>query len=165
MSKSKKRLDHPGQLNIFDLISDLSEKQRNLSACNEPPGGLNIDAAVREMVSDGLKKTTLSRYQVAAAMSRLLGREITKSQIDSWSAESKQSHRLSVVYLPAFIEATGDKEILRLICDKAGGYFIEGDDALKLELGKIQEEKKDLQKKERTIREFLDRKVRRKAQS
>jgi len=154
MAKSRKTLDNT-QLNIFDLIRQVSERQKVVTGRHEVPGELNIDVPLREMISEALKGTRLSRYQVAAEMSRMLGREITKAQLDSWSAESKENHRFPLVYFLAFMEATGDKTILRFICEKAGGYFIEGEDALRLELGRIEEQKRELQKKERAIRGFL----------
>ncbi len=152
----KKRLDI-AQMDIFEVIRRVEESQRQASELKETPGRLNIDATLREMVSDALRHTRLSRYEVAAEMSRLIGREITKSMIDSWSAESKENHRFPLAYLPAFCEATGDKSIIRLIAEKAGGYFIEGVDALYTELGKIERMKRELSEKEKIIRQMLER--------
>jgi len=155
MTKSEKRLDI-AQMDIFEVIKRVSEAQKEVSEQKDTPGRLNIDATLREMVSEALKKTRLSRYEVAAEMSRLIGREITKSQIDSWSAESKENHRFPLAYLNAFCEATGDKSIVRLIAEKAGGFFIEGEDALYTELGRIEKLKKELQDKERLIKQMLE---------
>jgi len=155
MTKSEKRLDI-AQMDIFEVLKRVSEAQKEVSEQKDTPGRLNIDATLREMVSEALKKTRLSRYEVAAEMSRLIGREITKSQIDSWSAESKENHRFPLAYLNAFCEATGDKSIVRLIAEKAGGFFIEGEDALYTELGRIEKLKKELQDKERLIKQMLE---------
>lgn len=155
MSKSKKILDI-AQPSLFDYLDKLKKQSTTPFAMSkEVPGRLNIGASIRDMISDALKGTTLSRHEVAAKMSILLGKEINKSTLDSYSAESKDKNRLPVEYLLAFAEATGNKDIIRLLCDKAGGYFIEGREALHLELGKIQEQKKELTKKERTIRDIL----------
>lgn len=53
------------------------------------------------------------------------------------------------------IPATEDKTILRLICEKAGGYFIESEDALRLELGKLDEQAKEIEEQRKRITEFL----------
>lgn len=156
MAKLKKKID-TGQVSLFDVIERIEAQQRAASEAKDTPGRLNIDATLREMISDALKHTKLSRYEVAAEMSRLIGREITKSMIDSWSAESKENHRFPLAYLNAFCEATGDKSILRFIAEKAGGYFIEGADALYTELGRIERMKRDLQEKERLIKQMLER--------
>lgn len=156
MEMNKKRLDI-GQISLFDVIRQVSEKQKADAIQGDMPGSLNIEATVRELVSLALKHTKLSRYEVAAAMSIRLGKEITKSQIDSWSAESKENHRFPLAYINAFMEATRDKTILRLMCEKAGGYFIEGEDALYTELGRIEKAKEEIAEKERLVRETLAR--------
>lgn len=157
MANRRKNLDTvPGQTSLFDLIRQVSEQQKAVSFEADTPGRLNLDAAIREMVSEALKRTEKSRYQVAAEMSRLLGREITKAMLDSWSAESKENHRFPVAYLTAFEVATGDKAILRLLCEMAGGFFIAGEDALYTELGKIDQMKRDLAAKEKLIKQTLE---------
>lgn len=141
-----------GQLSILELIKQVSEKQNTLP---DNAGSFNIDASLREMISQSLKNTKLSRYEVASEMSRLLGKEISKTTVDTWSAESKENHRFPLSYLNAFIKATGDKSILRFICEISGGCFIEGEDALRLELGRIEDQKRDLRRKEETIKKCL----------
>lgn len=145
-----------GQLNIFDLIKEVSRKQAEITDHPQTTGKTSIDAATRHLISDALKHTRLSRYEVAARMSEILGWEITKAQIDAWSAESKEQHRFPYVYVGAFCQATGDKTLTRYICELCGGFFIEGVEALELELGKIHEAKKDLSKKEKLIMDTLN---------
>lgn len=143
------------QLSIFDLIKEIHERQKAACNSNLTDGSLDFDTTIRELISHALKNTQLNRYGVAAEMSRLLGKEVTKSQLDSWSAESKENNRFYLSHLNALMAATGDKSILRFICEKAGGYFIESSDAMRLELGKIQEQEKELQKRRKAINEFL----------
>lgn len=151
----KGRID-TSQLNIFDLIKEISKKQAEASLHPQTFGKASIDAAVRALISESLKKCPLSRYEVAAKMSEILGVEITKAQIDSWSAESKENHRFPYIYTGAFCQVTGDKSLARYMAELCGGYFIEGEDAVRLELGKIEEQKQELAKREKAIREFLE---------
>jgi hypothetical protein len=160
MEMSKKRIDI-GQLNIFDLIKEISKKQSQSSSSSISEKS-SVDATLRSIISDSLKHSPLSRWEVAGKMSEILGTEITKSQIDSWSAESKDGHRFPLIYIDAFCRASGDKSLIHYICRLCGGYFIEGQDTLKLELGRIQEKREEiqqveeeLQRREQTIREFL----------
>lgn len=155
----KKKIDI-GQLNIFDLIKEISRKQLEALSHPQTAGKASIDAAVRALISEALKHCTLSRYDVAAKMSEILGVEITKSQIDSWSAESKENHRFPYIYTGAFCQATGDKSLARYMAELCGGYYIEGEDALNLELGKIEVEKERIAQREGAIREFFNGKVR-----
>lgn len=159
MKKEKNKDYLLGQLDIFAFIEQLSQKQNN-----QPINGkASIDAALRSVVSDTLKHSSLSRYEVAAGMSEILGVEITKSQLDSWSAESKDLHRFPLVYLPAFCAATKDNALLRHICGLCGGYYIEGEEALVFEIGRIEEQEQELLKKgkqlaerKQAVRNFLE---------
>lgn len=144
------------QMGLFDVIREVSAQQQLTQGQAPTPGALNLDAQVRELISLALKHTALSRYEVAAKMSERLGREITKAQLDSWSAESKETHRFPFAYANAFIDATGDKALLRLACRTAGGFFIDGPDALRLELGRLAEQKTELNRRERMVKEVLE---------
>ncbi len=155
MSKSRKKIDN-NQLNIFDLIKEISRRQNEAPLSSQTIGKASIDATVRTLISDALKRCPLSRYEVAAKMSEILGVEITKSQIDSWSAESKENHRFPFIYTGAFCMATGDKSLARYMAELCGGYFIEGEDAIRLELGRIEEQKRELARREKVIKEFFE---------
>ena len=158
MSKLRKEVD-TRQLSIFEAVKELAERQKRLDPfpgkTGKGPGSLNIDAAIREMISEALKNSKMDRYGVASEMSRLLGREVTKARLDSWSAESKEGHKFPLANLPSFAEATGAKAILRFLCELAGGRFIEGEDVLRLELERIGELEREIKVKKRRIREAL----------
>lgn len=144
----------PNQLSIFDLIRQVSEIQKPTHGTGAE-GSLDLDAQIREAISATLKNSIHDRYGIAAKMSRLMAKEITKSMLDSWSAESKETNRFPLSCLNPLITATDDKSILRLLCEKAGGYFIESEDALRLELGKLEEQEKEIKDKRKAITEFL----------
>ncbi len=144
---------NPGQLNLFDIIKKVSQEEKNLVS---KAGSFNIDARIRLMLSDALKKCPLSREVVAGKMSELLGMEITKSQLDSWTAESKENHRFPFVYAAAFCEATGNVDIFRVTVEMIGCYLLKGEDALLTELGRIGKQKEEIAKKEKVIRQTLE---------
>lgn len=150
MAKSKKRIDNPNQLSIFDYINEQKTKQ----ASEKPRGGsLNIDIEERHLISDILKRSRWSRYEIAARMSEYTGEEITKSQLDSWTAESKQQWRFPSRYLPAFRHATDNTELIEFHCKKAGLFVVPDTDALRAEIKHLEEdiEKKKQEKKKRIV--------------
>jgi len=152
MSKMKKKIDI-GQMNIFEILQNLNNQQKAVQ--EGIPGRLNIDLQIRELITQALKRTKLSRYEVAGKMSELLAKEITKAQIDAWSAESKEGHRFPLSYLPAFCEATGDTTIMKFIAEKCGGFYIENEEAIYTELGRIEQVKKELTEKEKFLKTML----------
>lgn len=149
MANRKKRIDNPNQLTIFDVIQNIQEEERQ----SRPAGSFDIDNQFREAISAALKACPLSRYQVAAGMSDLVGYEITKSMLDSWTAESKENHRFPAIFLPAFCEATGQTEPLRTLGRVVGVFVMPGPEALRAEIQRIEEEitKKKREKKKRVI--------------
>jgi len=147
MAKSHKRID--GQMSIFDLLASFQSPP-------EPhPGGLNIKYEFQGIISDAIKHCRLSRWEIAGRMSMLLNREITKYQLDSWTAESKEQHRFPAEYLPAFCEAAGSHEPLRYLAEKAGVFVLPGPEALRAEIKKIEEEIRGLQKERQKRMVFL----------
>jgi hypothetical protein len=154
MAKLKPSIDNKGgQQLLFDLFNFLSQTPTQPQPI---AGSLNLDAAIRDLVSIGLKKTSLDRIGVAAEMSRLLGKEISKSMLDAFSAESKEKHRFPAAFLNAFVEVTGDKSLLRLLCEKAGGFFIDNEAALNLSFLNLREQKKDISRREKILMELIN---------
>jgi len=144
--------DNQAQPSLFDLIRE-DERRASQEAA---PASFNISYRLRSEISEGLKQCPYSRYEVAAKMSELLGVEITKSQLDSWTAESKEYHRFPAEYLPAYCAVTGHKEPLRIMARLVNCYLLESEEALLAELGRIDQAKRELTRKERAIREFLE---------
>jgi hypothetical protein len=153
MTKNHKKID-TGQLSIFELIehAEAARKQLNPSSL---AGKYDLDKRIRALLSESLKASPRSRYEVAARISEMTGRSISKEQLDSWTAESKENHRFPLVYLPAFVLACGDMRTIRELSELCGGHYIESEDALRLELGKIDEQKRELAKREKAVKDFL----------
>lgn len=158
MIRKRKSTAAPGQLSLFDFVKEIQEGIEAQEKKTEiDPGSLNVSVQLRNELSEGLKRSMLSRYQTAARMSELTGAEITKSQLDSWTAESKEYHRFPAEYLPAFCYATGYKKPLKIMAKMVQCYLLESEEALLAELGKIDQTKKDLARREKTVRNLLER--------
>jgi hypothetical protein len=77
--------------------------------------------------------------------------------LDSWTAESKEYHRFPAEFIPAFCVATQDWGLLAMLAECAGGSFLEGHEVLLTELGRVQNERETLRRRERQIRDYLRR--------
>lgn len=158
MRNKKKFRPPPGQIPLFDVLEEIQEKiEAKEGNIEMNPGSMNISVQLRNELSEGLKMSMLSRHQVAARMSELTGAEITKSQLDSWTAESKEYHRFPAEYLPAFCFVTGYKKPLMIMARMVQCYLMESEGALLAELGKIDQGKKDLAMRERTVLDLISR--------
>jgi hypothetical protein len=147
MTKSAKFLDNAAQQKLDLLFPEESHA--------ESMPVFDLGHAIRCRITAALKRCPLSRHHVAAKMDELLGKDITKAMLDSWSAESKEAHRFPLEYLPAFVEATGDRSLLRMICELSGGRFVDNDETLKLELGRISAQEQSLKFRKRSIVNML----------
>lgn len=159
MSKQKRNIDRGGtnQLSLFDTVVStyyenivMPQRRANMEA-----GGFNVDSQLRNLLSEGLKSCQLSRWEVAAKMSEGLDVEITKSMLDSWTAESKEGHRFPAGYLAAFCRVTGYVEPIRLIAELMDCYLLESREALLADLGRIDEMKRKLTQREKEIRQYM----------
>ena len=152
MSKPRKKID--GQYSLFELI-------RRLEQPTDPsPGDLNIQYQLQGVITQCVKRCPFSRWQIAARMSELLNQDISKYMLDTWTAESKEYHRFPAEYLPAFCQAVGSVEPLKILAEKAGVFVLQGPEALRSEIRKLEEEIKRLQK-EKQKRQFFLREVER----
>lgn len=102
------------------------------------PGALDVGLAIRHLISDLLKSSTHNRFEIAARMSELLGHEITKHQLDSWTAESREGWRFPLEYLPAFEVAVETHQVTTWMADLRGCKVLVGKEALDAEIGKLE---------------------------
>lgn len=119
------------------------------------PGALDIGLQFRHLLSDLMKASPLSRHEIAAKMSELLGHDISKHQLDSWTAESREGWRFPLEYLPALEVALETHDLLAWLADVRGARLSVGREALEGQLGKIERMKDDLRKQEAAIKRLL----------
>lgn len=121
------------------------------------PGSLDIGAELKHLLSDLMKQSPLSRHQIAARMSELMGHSVTKNQLDTFSAESREGWRFPVEYLPAFEAALETHELTAWLASLRGARLYVGKEALKAQLGNIEAKKDELRKQEAALKRALER--------
>jgi hypothetical protein len=150
--------DRENNLSLFDNVKS-TYYESIVNPVRLEPGSYDISNQLRNILSNGLKQCQLSRWEVAAKMSELIDTEITKSQLDSWTAESKEGHRFPAEYLPAFCQVTSYYEPLRIMAELIGCHLLESKEALLADLGKIDQMKRNLLKREKEIRQYLEKRA------
>jgi hypothetical protein len=153
MTKKNKNLS-PNQPNLFEWIKSQPQGQ--------PAGSLDIDSELRAAISEDLKVACdgagrgISRFEVAARMSELTGREVTASMLYNWTAESHSENNFPLKLLPAFLIATGrQRRTFEFLSRRAGLFALPGPEALRAEIGQIEEQIRALQKERIKRRIFL----------
>lgn len=100
------------------------------------PGKFDDDRLIRSAIAETLRKCTLSREQIADAMSLLLNQRVTEQMLNSYSAESKMSNRFPAAWQRAFCQATGNDALLRCCAELAGFRLLTEAEGELLELGR-----------------------------
>lgn len=122
-----------------------------------PPvaGAYDFDQELRHKLSEVLKRSTLSRYEVAARMSELVGRDISKNQLDAWTAESRPGWRFPLEYLPALESACETHDVMRWLADIRGCKLVIGEEALIVELTRLEREEGELKRRKQHLKRYL----------
>ncbi len=150
MTKARKKfVSALGQMSLFDLLTQ--ERQQRVANAT---GRLNVSAALHAAIRDATKQAPKSRETIAEEMSALSGLQVTVHQVNNWTAES-HPHRIPAELLPAFCQATGSIEPLRLLAEMAGVFTLPGPDALRAEIQKLDEEARQIGREKRKRELFL----------
>lgn len=56
------------------------------------PGGWRFRGEIAHVMSEAIKLCAKDRYQIAADMSRLLGREVSLNTLDKYTSEASEDH-------------------------------------------------------------------------
>lgn len=121
---------NPDQLSFFDVPPEPVGDS----------GGLNIAEEVREILSEILAKAAargVDRHEVAAAISRLTEREVSKHMLDRYSAITTEQWRFPLECLPALTKTTGDFRLLELVAAACGCRVLRGEEAILAEIGAL----------------------------
>ena len=118
-------------------------------------GSLAKREHIAGIMSDVIRDCDLDRYQIAAEMSRLLGREITKYMLDAYTSESRETHIPPLDTAIAFDVVTGGISLLKFFADLLGCSVLVGDEILLAELGRIGHIEADLAIQKKAIKKRL----------
>lgn len=125
-----------------------------------PPqaGGLDLDAMLRAALCDAMKHCDLDRHGVAAEMSRLTGRHVSKAMLDAYTAESRDDHNFPLRHAAAFEVATGSFCLTQMLAKARGCKVLVGEEALLAELGRLEQMEAELKAQKSALKHYLERK-------
>lgn len=144
---AKTRPAGPGQLSFLDGY-----------LCSQVAGGGSLawDDKLRALIAGAIKRSSLSRAQLADRMMELAGETITIHQIDSWTAPSKAGHRFPLALLPAMSAALNDMEILRELVAMVGGRLATREDLAYAEIGRLHVQGDRVREREKALRVLME---------
>ena len=149
----KKRSAHPDQLSL-DRFFEIPKTQDPVA------GSLDISSQLRNALKTAITQSGKDRIYIAAEMTDLIfgeagEGEVTKSQLDSWTAPSRDGWRFPLEYLPAFVRATSAYWLLDLVAGFVGCKVLMGEQAALAEVGALEMQREKLEDRMRRIKETV----------
>lgn len=118
-------------------------------------GAWRFRAEISHCMGGAISASGKDRYQIAADMSRLLGREVSVNTLDKYTSEASEDHIPNLETAIAFDAATGQLALVDLFARKLGCRVLPGKESLAAELGRLEIMKGEIAKQERVIKRAL----------
>ncbi|WP_320837421.1 hypothetical protein [Zhongshania sp.] len=105
------------------------------------PASMDYGALVAHMVSEVLRTADCDRHEIAARMSRLTGKDVSKYMLDAWSSESRDTYNIPFYLVPVLETACSSHQFSNWLASVRGGRLLIGREALNAELGRLEHAK------------------------
>lgn len=115
----------------------------------------SLSALVSEMLAVAIANDpALDRYLIAAMVSRLAGKEVSKAMLDGYTAESREAFNLPMWMVPALETACGSTALTEWLAAVRGGRLMLGPAALDAEIGRLQGEREGIAERLKELQEM-----------
>ncbi len=119
------------------------------------PASMDYRLLVSGLVSELLREADADRYEIAARMSRLSGRDVSKYMLDAYASGAREEFNLPFCQVPV-LEAACDSHLLTTwLIEIRGGRAAFGREALNAELGRLERQRDDAARKIRELKKVM----------
>ena len=119
-------------------------------------GPVDLDrfrARIKRAMSRAIRESGFDRRTVALRMANHLGLErLSKTTLDAYTAESKETHDISLVRFAAFVRATNAPWLWDLILSQDGLTILEGEEPRLAEIARLEQERQGINAELRKLR-------------
>lgn len=137
---------HPSQFDLFlepVFPSRAADIQIDIS---------RFRAKLKRAMAKAIRECEHDRPTIAARMAQYLGLpNISKTTLDAYTAESKETHDISLVRFKAFVRATNANWLWDMIVSEDGLTMLEGDEARLAQIALLQQEQRERGKELRAL--------------
>lgn len=119
------------------------------------PGAWRFRGEIAHVMGEAIKASPKDIYQIAADMSRLLGREVSSNTLYKYTSEASEDHLPNFETAIAFDAVTESLALASLFAGKLGCRVLPGKESLFAELGRVEQMKGDLARQEKAIKKLL----------
>lgn len=119
------------------------------------PCTMDYRATVAHVLADMLKRCELDRYDIAAQVSRMTGKDVSKYMLDAYTSEAREEFNLPA-WLIAPIEAVCQShDLTGWLASVRGCRLLVGEQALEHDLARWQRARDDADEKVRALKARL----------
>lgn len=141
-----KKTTHDSRQLTLDELFELPRPVEPIAA------SLDYSRELRHILSEALKKSNKTRFEVCARMSELTGHEISKSTLDSMTAESREGWRFPFEWAVAFEVACDTFCLTEFLARKRGCKVYAGDEVRQAEIGRLESQMEELSVKLKVLK-------------
>lgn len=110
-------------------------------------------AKLKRAMARAIRECPHDRAEIAARMARYLGvASISRASLDAYTAESKESHDISLVRFKAFVRATGATWLWDELVSDEGLSVLEGDETRLAEIAYWQQQQESIKAKLKALK-------------
>lgn len=110
-----------------------------------------LDAMIAAAVGAVLKEDSRSRYEIAGAMSALLGEEISALMLDAYASEARGNHNIPTHRALALVSVTGRFDVMDALVRRIGAALLVGEEMHTAQLGHLDRQIAELKARKRTL--------------
>ena len=115
---------------------------------NEAIDVARFRATLKRAMAQAIRECAFDRPTIAARMAQYLRvPSISKAMLDAYTAESKESHDITIPRFKAFVHATGAVWLWDTIVSEDGLLLLQGDEAQLAEIGRLRQEQREIASK------------------
>ncbi|MBP0439472.1 hypothetical protein [Tianweitania sediminis] len=138
---------HPDQFDLF------SEPHFPVRSAAKQIDLQRFRSKLKRAMAEAIRQCPYDRPVIAARMAQYLGLpSISKAALDAYTAESKDTHDISLTRFKAFVRATGAVWLWDMVVSEDGLTLLEGDEARLAEIALLQQEQRALAQKLSNLR-------------
>ncbi|NKB37900.1 MAG: hypothetical protein GKR93_12160 [Gammaproteobacteria bacterium] len=120
------------------------------------PGALSgLGCEISGLVAQILKEHPGDRHELAAKMSQLAGKDITKSMLDGYTAESRENFNIPFYLAIVLEQVTGNHLLSSYFAKRVGGQALFGRQTVEAEIGRYQLQKQQADTKIKSLTKKL----------
>ena len=123
----------------------------------ETPCSMDYRAAMAHLVAQMLKDCHRDRYDIAAAVSRLTGTDVSKYMLDAYTSEAREAFNLPAWLIGPLEAACKSHAITHWLAEVRGGRLLVGEQALEHDLAKWQQLRDEADEAVRALKHRLRR--------